>query len=182
MSKEEYERLYNRLEYNLSTRNNLLTFSFTTVLAVLGVAIGTESTDFSVYMYLIPFCLILPFTARIVYYRIIYAHISSFLMTYAPEKMKFDIGTKKVPEKQSTFFSVMAFLVNYEMAILASTCAVIFYCKYFSTAQGFYAKDLFVWLLPLLLVGIVVAIIAFGYNYTKHQKNYQKKWEQFLKS
>ena len=67
------------------------------------------------------------------------------------------------------------------MAILAATCAVIFYCKYFSAAQGFYVTDIFVWLLPLLLVGIVVAIIAFGYNYTKHQKNYQNKWELFLK-
>lgn len=55
MSEKEYDKLYERLIYNLSTRTNLLTFSFTTVSAVLGLAIGLDNESVSPYLFLVPF-------------------------------------------------------------------------------------------------------------------------------
>lgn len=175
---KEYERLWNILEYNVSTRTSLLTFSFTTVLAVIGVAIGTESKDFSVYIYLMPYCLIIPFTARIVYYRITHAHISAFLIEYAPEKMKFHQKTKFVAEKQNKLFSIIAILVNYEMFVLAITCAIIFEQKYFNTVNSFGKKEIFIIIVPILLSLVVFFIISYGYNYSKIKNNYLSKWNE----
>lgn len=187
---KEYERLHNTLEYNLNTRISLLTFAFTTVLAVLGVAIGTENKDISVYMYLIPYCLIIPFSARIVYYRLVHAHISAFLMVYSPEKMLFRLGSSTnsekniVSEKQTKFFNVIAFLNNYEMSILSLTCAVIFYFKFFSEKTEIENIELTTieWIMcivPIVLTILVIVITAYGYDYSKHLYRYKEKWEEF---
>lgn len=187
LDEKEYDRLYNILEYNVSTRTSLLTFAFTTVLAVLGVALGTENSDISVYMYLIPYCLIIPFSARIVYYRLIHAHISAFLIVYAPEKMRFRLGGSTNPrinavsEKQTPFFIVIAFLNNFEMSILALTCAAIFYFKFFSEKGDFSIIEWLICLIPIILTIFVIVITIYGYNYSKHLCRYKKKWEELYK-
>lgn len=79
VSDREYSKLIKRLEAINSTRNSLLTFSFTAVLTVLGIAIADDMDSISAWLCLIPFLLIIPFTARISYYRLASAHINSFL-------------------------------------------------------------------------------------------------------
>ncbi len=64
MSDKEYDKLYERLNYNVSTRTSLLTFSFTTVSAVLGLAFGLDNENINPYLFLAPFFFIIPFTAR----------------------------------------------------------------------------------------------------------------------
>ena len=48
-----------------SLRNNLLTFAFTTVLAVIGIAFANLDKDIPPLLYLLPHFLIIPFAARI---------------------------------------------------------------------------------------------------------------------
>ena len=79
VSDREYSKLIKRLEAINSTRNSLLTFSFTAVLTVLGIAIANDMDSISAWLCLIPFLLIIPFTARISYYRLASSHINSFL-------------------------------------------------------------------------------------------------------
>lgn len=78
---EEYSRLIKRLEFYDTTRNTLLAFSFTAVLTVLGVAIQVEMNTITALICLIPYFLIVPFAARISYYRISSAHISAFCVS-----------------------------------------------------------------------------------------------------
>lgn len=79
ITNKEYDKLIKRLEFFDTMRNNLLTFSFTSVLTVLGVALAIDMDSLSAWICLIPFLLIIPFTARISYYRLASAHITSFL-------------------------------------------------------------------------------------------------------
>ena len=77
ITEKEYDKLIKRLEFYDSMRNNLLTFSFTAVLTVLGVAMTMNMDSNSSWMCLIPFFLIIPFAARIAYYRLASAHFGS---------------------------------------------------------------------------------------------------------
>mgnify|MGYP000531388920 FL=1 len=87
VTETEYNKLIQRLDFYDSTRNNLLTFSFTSVLTVLGVALAMNLDEISSWICLIPFLLIIPFSARIAYYRLATAHINSFLKNFCKEKM-----------------------------------------------------------------------------------------------
>ena len=182
MSEKEYDKLYERLIYNLSTRTNLLTFSFTTVSAVLGLAIGLDNESVSPYLFLVPFFLIVPFTARIVYYRIVYAHICSFMITHFPDQMQYNIKAKRVDENQKRFHGVIAWLNNFEMTILAAGCAFIFYIKYCKTIEDFSLGVLLSFLVPLILIALVFAITMFGYKYMDHQNKYEARWLKLLKA
>lgn len=79
VSDREYSKLIKRLEAINNTRNNLLTFLFTAVLTVLGIAIANDMDSISAWICLTPFLLIIPFAARISYYRLASTHINSFL-------------------------------------------------------------------------------------------------------
>ena len=89
---KEFDKLIQRLAFFDSTRNSLLTFSFTAVLAVIGITIAEDADSFNPWICLIPFLLIIPFAARIAYYRLASAHINEFLKTFASDKMLFELG------------------------------------------------------------------------------------------
>ncbi len=82
MTVQEFERISKRLDFNLATRTNLLTISFTTVLATLALAFTVDLDKISCFVFLTPFFLIVPFSARIAYYRIIYARMYSYLRNH----------------------------------------------------------------------------------------------------
>lgn len=126
----EYDKLIKRLEFFDTMRNNLLTFSFTAVLAVLGIALQMEMDSVCSWICLIPYFLIIPFSARISYYRVASAHINSFLRVFASDRMQFEIGTTTVKEKNCAHFGVIAWLVNHEMVLLGVACSCLFYFKY----------------------------------------------------
>ena len=115
IKEKEYEKLVKRIEFFDSMRNTLLTFSFTATLAVLGLAISEAMDARGSWICLIPFFLIIPFSARISYYRLASAHINSFLRVYAPLSMKFEIGAETVKEGKCKHYILIAWLVNHEM-------------------------------------------------------------------
>ena len=162
-------------------RTNLLTFSFTTVLAVLGIAlssnIGVENVN--KFLYLIPYFLIIPFEGRIAYYRLIHARISAYLEMMIPQDRSLNIAGKKAPEKQTWFFIVIAFLNNFEMFFLSSATAIVFYCKYPYPTEGKLSQmDWLMLSLPLVLSVFVGVIIVYTFNYEKWKSRYRKEWEK----
>ena len=103
MTDREYNYWQKTLERDVSTRTSLLTFSFTTVLAILGIALSNNSADVSPLVYLVPYFLIIPFQGRIAYYRLIHARISAYLEMVVPEDTTLDTLGTCVPEKQTLF-------------------------------------------------------------------------------
>ena len=118
ITNKEYDKLIKRLEFFDTMRNNLLTFSFTSVLTVLGVALAIDMDSLSAWICLIPFLLIIPFTARISYYRLASAHITSFLKKNGKMDMQFELGTNIVKEGICKHFALIAWLINHEMVLL----------------------------------------------------------------
>ena len=105
ISEKEYEKLVNRLEFFDTMGNSLLSFSFTSVLAVLGVALAMDMTAINAWLCLIPFFLILPYTARISYNRLASAHITSFLKVFSADRMQFEIGADTVKESKIKIYA-----------------------------------------------------------------------------
>ena len=83
-SKEELDRLNSRMDQNHEIRNDLLKFSFTSVIASLGGALAIESITVPLtFLFLFPFVIMIPFQARISYYRMEEAHIKTYIRIWS---------------------------------------------------------------------------------------------------
>lgn len=177
----EYDKLIKRLEFFDTMRNNLLTFSFTAVLTVLGIALQMEMDSVSSWICLIPYFLIIPFSARISYYRVASAHINSFLRVFANERMQFEIGTKTVKEKNSVRFGMIAWLVNHEMVLLGTACSCLFYFKYIPNIKTWALWEHISIFISALLILFVFIITDSSYNYERMITDYSEGWEKYRK-
>lgn len=175
----EYDKLIKRLEFNDTMRNNLLTFSFTAVLAVLGIALEVDLDPVSSWICLLPYFLIIPFAARISYYRLASAHISSFLRTFAGEKMKFEIGTREVPEGKIKRYKLIAWLVNHEMVLLGIASSCIFWYKYATSIQTWECLNYVGLAVPVLLILTVFLICDSTNDFSGILLNFNKEWNTY---
>ena len=182
ISEKEYDKLIKRLEFFDTMRNNLLTFSFTAVLAILGVALTIKDmNEMSSWLCLAPFCLIVPFAARISYYRLASAHINSFLRKFAGNDMKFEIGTLEVTENACKLYSLIAWLVNHEMVMLSLATSGIFYLKYTTSVKDWTWLNRIGLIVPILLIILVYLISHSTNNYQGLLDDFEKKWEIYNK-
>ena len=173
ISIEEYNKHIDMLKFIDTTRNTLLTFAFTSVLAVVGIAIGTEKEKFNPWLCLLPFFLIIPFTARISYYRLSSAHINSFLEVFAEDKMCFMKGTKDVPERYGR---------GYEMLCLSIAVSFAFGITMWESEEKWKIYEFLLTLIVPLVLCFIVFLISFStYNYKKMLEYYGGRWEKYYK-
>ena len=179
VSDREYDSLQRELERNVAARTTLLTFSFTTVLAILGVAISSRLENVYPVIYLVPYFLIVPFEGRIAYYRLIHARVSAYLEMVTPKDRSLSIAGVKVPEGQTWFFHVIAVLNNYEMFFLSIATAIVFYVKYpYPTCAGFAPLDWALLSAPIIFTTFVGITIVYTFNYEKWKARYRAEWEK----
>ncbi len=179
ISEREYNILTQRLEFFDTMRNNLLTFSFTSVLTVLGIAIAMDMDTVSAWICLIPFFLIIPFTARISYYRLASAHINSFLRKFKQVDMQFAIGTSMVTEDQCKHFKLIAWLVNHEMVLLGVATSCTFYFKYIFAIEKWIFWNYVGLIVPILFIVVVYIIADSTYNYKKLIDGFSIEWDDY---
>ena len=180
--KKNYDKLIKKLEFFDVTRNNLLTFSFTSVLAVLGVALGIENMSyFSVWICLIPFFLIIPFAARISYYRLASSHINSFLKELNPTNMKFENGTNEVKENKCKHYNLIAWLVNHGMVFLGIATCFIFYFRYINIVEEWKFLNFIALIIPLMFTAFVYFISDATYSYSALMDKFINEWNEYAK-
>lgn len=178
ISEKEYEKLVNRLESFDTMRNNLLTFSFTSVLAVFGVALAMDMTAINAWICLIPFFLILPFTARISYYRLASAHITSFLKVFAEDRMQFEIGADTVKENKTKLYRLVSWLVDHEMVLLSIATSCVFYIKFLYSVNSWNVIHYVCLTIPIVLTILVFIISHSTYDYDRIVKSFNSEWKQ----
>ncbi len=176
---KEFDKLIERLIFFDTMRNNLLTFSFTAVLAALGVAVGTEVESLNAWVCLIPFFLIIPFAARISYYRISYAHTVSFLKVFAPEKMIFEGGSSEVHEGQCRFYGLIAWLVNHEMLLLGLATSCIFYFRYVPQVETWGRVEYLSLVVPVLCMLPICLISMSTYKFKDLSDPFITNWKSY---
>ena len=75
---KEYDNLRNEINQKIELHNTLLTFTITTTVAVLSLAVSQNST----ILYLIPFCILIPMSMRIAYYRAAMSKLSAYMIVF----------------------------------------------------------------------------------------------------
>lgn len=75
---KEYDRIQEEIMHKLELHNSLLTFTITTSVALMTLAITQQST----ILYLMPFCILIPMSLRISYYRFATAKLAGYLIVF----------------------------------------------------------------------------------------------------
>lgn len=75
---KEYDNLRNEINQKIDLQNTLLTFTITTTVAVLTFALSQNKT----ILYLIPFCILIPMSMRIAYYRSAISKLSAYMIVF----------------------------------------------------------------------------------------------------
>lgn len=188
VSEQEYDKLTKQLEFYDTMRNQLLSFSFTAVLTIMGAALAISAENINVWIYLTPYLLVIPFPARISYYRLASIHITSFLKKFAAERMLFEKGTEIVKEGQCKYYKSIAWLVNHEMVMLAATVSIIFYIEYFTftshtsqqTNHNYSCSNFLAVFIPLVLFLLVYLISNATYNNKILMDCFMKSWNNYI--
>lgn len=169
----EYARLQQELHANIDIRNKLLTFSFTTVLTVIGIGLANLDSIFFL-AYLLPFFIIIPCTSRIIYYKDLYAQQAAYLTVYYEKFMTFEIQNNTLLFCKDHW--LIGLFINHEMEMLALCCVSIYYASYYqhitAHAQGSAAPLWIFAALPLLLLWVVYRIISTVPTYSQAYEQY----------
>lgn len=181
ITEKEYDKLVRKLEIIDTTRNTLLTFSFTTVLAVIGITITMKVDTLNSWLCLTPFFLIIPFAARIAYYRLVSAYITSFLKIFSSDNVKFEIGGEFVPECKCNCkgYNLISWLINHEMVLLSIVTSCVFYFKYISNIKNWSILSLLSLFIPILLIIVVNFLSGSSYDYKQISISYSTAWRDY---
>ena len=156
VTETEINSIHSRIEANHRIRNDILTFAFATVIAALGLALGVgEMSVFQTFLLFIPFVIIIPFQARLSYYRLECAYKTSFLKKYAPQCAILDQKAEIASEKigiNGIAYSIISLIVNHELLILGAACCTIFWMKYF---DGIFERTK-----TATVIGIVISLLC----------------------
>lgn len=76
----EYDMIRREIESKMALHNTLLTFTITTSVAVLALVIDSQNNN--AFLFLLPFCIIIPMSTRIAYYRNALAKLSAYLIVF----------------------------------------------------------------------------------------------------
>lgn len=74
----EYTNIKEEIQNKIELHNNLITFTITTTVALLAFAFSKENP----FLFLVPFCILIPMSSRIAYYRLAFSKLSAYLIVF----------------------------------------------------------------------------------------------------
>lgn len=130
---KEYDILRNEIIQKIELHNTLLTFTITTTVAVLALALAQKSS----ILYLIPYCILIPMSMRIAYYRTAMSKLSAYMIVFLEK----NIDGIKWETRNARLISIesrrrikglrnFTMLRYYECLILAIACYVLYFWDY----------------------------------------------------
>lgn len=152
---KEYETLRSEIMQKISLCNTLLTFTITTTVAILTVAASEDKP----FLYLIPFCVIIPMAMRIAYYRKTIAKLSGYIIVFL-ERDCADLKWETRNVQLIRYFNTSGFNY-YEWLILGIVCYILFLISYVpgNAFSGIVVFHVLWPLLPLIWLCIITKYI-----------------------
>lgn len=184
----EYNNLRAEINQKIELHNTLLTFTITTVVAILTFALVQE--EINPYLFLLPFCIIIPISMRIAYYRTTMVKISAYMIVFLEKELQ-DINWEtrnaefvnlsnskgKKTYKKSSVFTKLTALRYFECLLLSIVCYVIYLCTYLPNQNSSFVLICHV-IIPLFLV-VFEALVTKRINSTNHDRvKYCLYWEK----
>ena len=132
---KEYQNLRDEITQEIGLHNTLLTFTITTTIAVLSFVFVQDTI--LPFLFLLPFCIIIPMSMRIAYYRTNMAKISAYLIVFieseVPEinwETRNNSAIQNIIKKDGSTPKKYTFLRSFECLLLCIICYVLFVVFY----------------------------------------------------
>lgn len=177
---KEYDMLREEIMQKIELHNNLLTFTITTCVAILSFAFSQDNA----FLYLIPFCIVIPMSLRIAYYLSAMVKLSSYMIVFLEEgdcgynweTLNKAFTNDRVNQKKNGMFD---FTVQryYEFIILSLVCYILYIINYVQNNQ-FDNLMVLNLLWPMLLVIFEVYITKRLNSSDKEKNDKVQEWQK----
>ena len=175
---KEYETLRAEMLQKIELHNSLITFMITTVVALLTFSLTQDEP----LLYLLPFCIIIPITMRLTYYRTMMVKLSAYIIVYLEKDIKGleweTRNTKFVNSEDSQLYNNLTISHYYE-GFLLGIVSYGLYIYNFTKNKSLDSNVIILALLPIIFViweWIITNRIA---NFHKEKNKWIREWENF---
>lgn len=129
----EYTSIKEEIQNKIELHNNLITFTITTTVALLAFAFSKENP----FLFLVPFCILIPMSSRIAYYRLAFSKLSAYLIVFIEPELEecnwetrnyFLININITDTKTKIKNSII--MHYYDLFIISIICYVLFLFYY----------------------------------------------------
>lgn len=160
----------------MALRNTLITFTITTTIAVLTLALSQNITS----LYLLPLCIIIPMSIRIVYYGIGIAKLSAYMIVF----LENDLDGIKWETRNFSIINIdsklsmknLVFLRNYQCLFLSLICYGLYVFDYIKDKE-ITLMTIFNLVWPLLFIILEMVITHYINSVDKERAEWIKKWK-----
>lgn len=177
---KEYDMLREEIMQKIELHNNLLIFTITTCVPILSFAFSQSNA----FLYLIPFCVVIPISLRIAYYLSALVKLSSYMIVFLEDGNcgynwetlnKAFINNRIVQKKNRIFdFTVQHY---YEFIILSLVCYILYVINYVQNNQfDFFMVLNLSW--PMLLVIFEAYITKRLNSFDKEKNDKVQEWQK----
>lgn len=180
---KEYDNLRNEIIQKIGLINTLLTFTITTTVAILTFALSENNAFFC----LMPFCIIIPMSIRIAYYRSAISKLSAYMIVFLEKNLdginwetRNALLIKENSNNKKRKFTVPTILQQYDGLLLSVICYGCYFVKYIKGSDinlqtvGFLC-------LPFLLVIWEIQISNRINSLAKEKQEWIQRWENLNK-
>ena len=179
---EEYKMLRDEIQNCVERDNSLATFMVTAVSTILTFAI---SANLQVpFLFLISFCIIIPFTARISHYKTNVARISAYLIVFLEPNMdvKYETRNSKVKSSKSRISKLLIAMRNYIGFLLGSLSYAIYVVEYCNKLGINHWWDIMFMLLPIIFLVLIFFMDKQIDSVPKEKAKWIENWNQVEKN
>ena len=178
---EEYKMLREEMQNCIERDNSLATFMVTAVATILTFAV---SANLQVpFLFLISFCIIIPFSARLAHYKGNVARISAYTIVFLEKEMSIKYETRNIlaKPKKTKKSKLLISMRNYVGFWLGFISYIIYLVEYINKIgiAGFW--NILFCVLPVFLLILVFAIDRKIDNLPKEREKWIQIWEQLKK-
>ncbi len=179
---EEYKMLRDEIQNCVERDNSLATFMVTAVSTILTFAI---SANLQVpFLFLISFCIIIPFTARISHYKTNVARISAYLIVFLEPNMdvKYETRNSKVKSSKSRISKLLIAMRNYIGFLLGSLSYAIYVVEYCNKLGINHWWDIMFMILPIIFLVLIFFMDKQIDSVPKEKAKWIENWNQVEKN
>ena len=177
---EEYKMLREEIQNCVERDNSLVTFMVTAVSTILTFAI---SANLQVpFLFLISFCIIIPFTGRISHYKTNVARISAYLIVFLEPEMdiKYETRNSMVKSAKSKISKLLVAMRNYVGLLLGILSYAIYLVEYNNKIGFFNWWDWIFGILPVIFLILIFLMDKKIDNVQQEKAKWIENWKQLL--
>ena len=181
----EYSFLKTEINNHSVRHNNLVTFTITSVVTIIGLAF-TINNEYIVYLTLLPFVILVPMAARIARSRKSIALVAAYMIVFLEPKLdgiNWETATlcfyRKAKNNKSTKDKIRDLIYvfrYYECFILSLVTAVIFYVRFYNARLCIQMSNTILLMIPILATLVILYMTHRTNNVGSDKEKLVKHW------